>query len=288
MSLVESFETQRTRLLGLGYRMLGSRAEAEDVVQDAWLRWSAEDRAGVEDPAAFLVRVTTRLCLDRVKSAHHRRTVYVGPWLPEPVLDPDQLSPHATTELADDLSYALLLALDRLSASERAAFLLHDVFDISFAEVAATLERSEQACRQLASRARRAVRREQPVTASRSQHRELLERFMAAAQTGEVAALEDLLCKDVVAISDGGGKVAAALNPIRGTDRVVRFFAGILRQQDESDVSRTVVEHEFNGQPGLFVYLDGQLDNVLTLKTRGHRISALYIVRNPEKLAHCR
>jgi len=200
----------RGRLLGLAYRMLGSRSDAEDVVQDAYLRFAgAKD---VHNREAFLVTIVTRLCLDRLKSAKARRELYVGPWLPEPVFDADGLSAEAATELADDLSFALMLALDRLSPLERAAFLLHDVFDRPFSEIAGMLDRSEAACRQLAARARRGVRDERPApSAPPENHARLLDAFGEAVASGDVSRLASLLREDAIAISDGGGRKAAAL-----------------------------------------------------------------------------
>src|SRR5215470_17639788 len=216
----------RGRLLGLSYRMLGSRSDADDVVQDAYLRFTgAQD---VRNSEAFLVTVVTRLCLDRLKSAQAQREVYVGPWLPEPVFDAEGLSADAATELADDLSFALLLTLDRLSPLERAAFLLHDVFDTPFPDIAAMLDRSESACRQLASRARRAVRDDRPAPAKApDSHARLLEAFAAAVASGDVGRLATLLRADAIAITDGGGRKIAALQPVVGADKVARFFIGL-------------------------------------------------------------
>jgi RNA polymerase sigma-70 factor (ECF subfamily) len=273
-------QAHRARLLGLAYRMLGSREDAEDVLQDAWIRYaSATD---VRNAEAFLVTAVTRLCLDRLKSARARREIYVGPWLPEPVLDTESLSPHAATELADDLSFALLLTLERLSPAERAAFLLHDVFDVPFAEVATAIDRSEDACRQLATRARRTVRGARPgKPAAEGQHERLLASFMAAVADGDTAALTNLLAADTVALSDGGGVKAAALNPIRGADRVARFFVGLARKQQGS---LALVPARINGGLGLLVYVDGNLDQTLTIEVADDRILAIYLVRNPEKL----
>lgn len=273
----------RGRLLGLAYRMLGSRSDAEDVVQDAWLRFAgAQD---VQNPEAFLVTVVTRLCLDRLKSARARREVYVGPWLPEPVLDAESLSAGAATELADDLSFALLLALDRLSPPERAAFLLHDVFDTPFPDVAAMLGRSEEACRQLASRARRAVRDNRPVPAEKpDNHARLLQAFGAAAASGNVAELAKLLREDVVALTDGGGRKIAALNPIVGADKVARFFVGVAAKN--AGHAMHVEPAMINGAAGALIYLDGELEFTLSLAVDGEKIAAIYLVRNPDKLRH--
>jgi RNA polymerase sigma-70 factor, ECF subfamily len=273
----------RGRLLGLAYRMLGSRSDAEDVVQDAYLRFAgAQD---VHNPEAFLVTIVTRLCLDRLKSAKAQREVYVGPWLPEPVFDAEGLSAEAATELADDLSFALLLALDRLSPMERAAFLLHDVFDTPFCEVAATLDRTEAACRQLASRARRAVRDERPPPgATPDSHARLLQAFNDAVASGNVRQLAELLREDAVAITDGGGRKFAARNPIIGADKVARFFIGLAGKTAGQNVR--IEPAVINGAVGALLYLDGELDLTLSMAIDGEKIAAIYVVRNPDKLRH--
>ncbi|HEX8902192.1 sigma-70 family RNA polymerase sigma factor [Vitreimonas sp.] len=285
MSDLEAFEKLRGRLTGLAYRMLGSRADAEDAVQDAFLRWSAADRARVSNAEAYLVRVVTRLCLDKLKSAQARREVYVGPWLPEPVLDADALSPERHTELADDLSFALLLALDRLSPLERAAFLLHDVFDAPFSDVAMTLDRSEAACRQLAARARKAVREQRPTPAPLQEHERLLAAFTQAAVSGDLAALKAVLAEDVVLLSDGGGRKLAALNPVRGADNIARFITSIVRKLNAANAETGAQVLTVNGAPALMLYLDGALDQVQMIAVENGRIAALYLVRNPDKLA---
>ena len=273
----------RGRLLGLAYRMLGSRSDAEDVVQDAYLRFAgAQD---VHNTEAFLVTVVTRLCLDRLKSARAQREVYVGPWLPEPVFDAEGLSADAATELADDLSFALLLALDRLSPLERAAFLLHDVFDTPFPEIAAMLDRTEASCRQLASRARRAVRDDRPAPAKApGNHARLLQAFGEAVTSGDVARLAELLREDAVAITDGGGRKTAARNPIQGADKIARFFIGLAAKNagHEIRVEPTMI----NGAIGALLYLDGELDHTMSMAISGEKIAAIYIVRNPDKLRH--
>ena len=273
----------RGRLLGLAYRMLGSRSDAEDIVQDAYLRFAGAE--AVQNPEAFLVTVVTRLCLDRLKSAKIQREVYVGPWLPEPVCDAKGLSADAATELADDLSFALLLALERLSPMERAAFLLHDVFDTPFSEIAAMLGRSEAACRQLATRARRAVRDERPaLAATPDSHARLLMAFSEAAKSGNVARLAELLREDAVAITDGGGRKTAALNPIMGADKVARFFIGLAEMNAAHDIR--IEPAMINGAIGALLYRDGELDQTVSIAIDGERIAAIYIVRNPDKLRH--
>ena len=286
-----SFEPHRRRLLGLAYRMLGSVSEAEDAVQDAYLRWHAADRDVVSDVRGFLTTTTTRICLDMLKSARVRREQYVGPWLPEPVVDTAALAPDAQTELAEDLSIALLLALDRLSALERAAFLLHDVFDCSFDEVANALGRSEAACRQLAARARAHVREARPQGHSTvregsesSNHQQLVAAFVNAARSGDLQALMGMLADDVRLTTDGGGKAPAALNVIEGADRAARFTIGVVNKgmPDGSIVRLAPV----NGLPGLIVYRpDGSMQTV-AFEFEANIIHAIYTVGNPEKLSH--
>jgi RNA polymerase sigma-70 factor (ECF subfamily) len=273
----------RRRLLGLAYRMLGSRSDAEDVVQDAYLRFAgAQD---VHNAEAFLVTVVTRLCLDRLKSAKAQREVYIGPWLPEPVFDAEGLSADAATELADDLSFALLLALDRLSPLERAAFLLHDVFDTPFPEIAAMLDRTEASCRQLASRARRAVRDGRPAPAKApDNHARLLQAFGEAVASGNVAQLAELLRADAVALTDGGGRKTAARNPIVGAEKIARFFIGIAAKNAGHDMR--IEPAMINGAVGALLYLDGELDHTLSVAIEGEKNAAIYIVRNPDKLRH--
>jgi RNA polymerase sigma-70 factor (ECF subfamily) len=293
----DSFEPHRRRLRGLAYRMLGSMTDAEDAVQEAYLRWHGADRVAVSDPRAFLMTTTTRICIDMLTSARARREEYVGPWLPEPVLDTAALAPDSRTELAEDLSIALLLTLDRLSPLERAALLLHDVFDFSFSEVATALDRSEAACRQLAARARAHVREARPrgATAAPSRsgeidakHAQLLSAFAAATQSGDLQALMQMLAEDVRVVTDGGGKVPAALNVIEGADRAARFLVEVTRPRpgqwwrDDFTVRFATI----NGLPGVVV--DGPEGPVqtATFEIEGNVIRALYVVRNSDKLRH--
>ncbi|MEZ5292361.1 MAG: RNA polymerase sigma factor SigJ [Vicinamibacterales bacterium] len=288
-----TFEPHRRRLLGLAYRMLGSMAEAEDAVQEAYLRWHGVDRAGVATPRAFLMATTTRICLDILKSARTRREQYVGPWLPDPVVDTASLAPDARTALAEDLSVAMLLALDRLSPLERAAFLLHDVFDYSFPEVAAALDRSDAACRQLASRARARVREARPDGPSARGaaagpvapgHAALLKAFIEAAQSGDVESLKGMLTSDARVVADGGGKVTAALNVIEGAHRAAAFVAGVVRKGWTREMSARF--EVINGLPGLVVLGPEGLVQTTAFELAGDRIAAIYIVRNPDKLKH--
>lgn len=292
-----SFEPYRRRLLGLAYRMLGSMTDAEDAVQEAYLRWHYADRAKVDDARAFLMTTTTRICLDMLTSARARREEYVGPWLPEPVIDTAALAPDSRTELAEDLSIALLLTLDRLSPLERAALLLHDVFDFSFSEVATALERSEAACRQLAARARAHVREARPRGATAppprageidAKHAQLISAFAAATQSGDLNALMHMLASDVRVVTDGGGKVPAALDVIDGADRAARFLVEAARKRpgawwrDDFTMRFATV----NGMPGVVV--DGPAGPVQTaaFEIEGDVIRALYVMRNSDKLRH--
>jgi len=274
------FEPHRKFLAGLAYRMLGSVAESDDVVQDAFLRWREVDRAAVAEPRAYLARVVSRLCLDRMKSASHRREQYVGMWLPEPVVaEPAQ-------GIADDLSVALLLALERLSPLERAAFLLHDVFDMDFAAVAETIDRSETACRQLAARAREHVRDERPrYESSDHEARQLADAFVAAALTGDTGGLARMLAEGAVLYSDGGGKRRAALNPIVGRDRILRFYAGILQKDGAFPTVHAAQPATLNGLPG-FVFHTGDGTETIAFDIARGSIVAIYAVRNPDKLSH--
>jgi RNA polymerase sigma-70 factor (ECF subfamily) len=284
-SLEAAFETSRRRLFGLAYRMLGSAADAEDIVQETYIRAREAAADEIRSPEAYFITIATRLCLDQLKSARRKRETYIGPWLPEPIADIEGLSPENAAEFADDLSFALLMALDRLTAPERAAFLLHDVFDTPFPDIATTLGKSQAACRQLASRARKAVRENKPLRAvAPAAHEALLTSFAAAVATGDVDALKSLLASDAIAYSDGGGVKRAALNPIRGADKVARFFIGLARKGARQGIAPSFQLASINSAPSLLIYLDGALDQTLSIATDSERISALYIVRNPDKL----
>lgn len=273
------FADARPSLLGVAYRMLGSVAEAEDVVQEAWLRWERTDHVDVRAPRAFLTQVVTRLCLDVLGSARARRESYVGPWLPEPPVGQRFGQEH-------DVTVALMLALERLSALERAAFLLHDVFGLSFDEIAETLDRTPATCRQLASRARRNVRASRPrFDVPGDQAREIASAFFDASRQGDLHRLQELLARDAVLTSDGGGNALAALNPIRGADRVARFFAGLARKRAGTQIE-VLYDGPVDGLPArVTVGPDGVLQ-VTSVEVAHGRIQAIYTVRNPEKLQH--
>jgi len=284
---VADFEAHRRALTGLAYRMLGSRAEAEDVVQDAYLRWHASDRAAIEKPRRYLGTVVTRLCLDRMKSARARRELYVGQWLPEPVVD-EAFDDETAGDLAHDISVALMLVLERLSPLERASFLLHDVFGLDFAEVSRALGRSEAACRQLAARGRGHVDAGRPrFTASSEDGRRLAAAFHQAAMSGDVNGLVHILAHDVVLYSDGGGKRVAALKPIFGREKVLRFLAGVARK-GAGFATIEVRAATINGLPGFVLRSEDGAIDTMVFESRAGRITAIYVTRNPDKLRHVR
>lgn len=276
------FEAERGRLQRLAYRMLGSISEAEDVVQDAWLRWT---RAGadVADPAAWLVRVATRLCLDRLRAAKAERAAYRGPWLPEPLIEPLAEDP---VERAEDVSVAFLLALERLSPLERAVFLLREAFDEDYAAIAEVLGRSEPAVRQLAARAKAHVREARPRFAvDRAEAERLAHAFLAASASGDAQAFAAILAEDAVMVSDGGGKRMASLRVLVGPDDIAGLFRGVAARHGPREV-RAVRLARINGCPGVVLEFDDGPQTIALEPGPGGRIAAIYVVRNPEKLAH--
>jgi RNA polymerase sigma-70 factor (ECF subfamily) len=283
--IVESFERHRRYLTGFAYRMLGSLAEAQDIVQEAYLRWHRASHDEIADARAFLSRIVARLCLDQLKSARTRHEQYVGSWLPEPILDDAALATDCANDFAQDLSVALMLTLERLSPLERASFLLHDVFDLSFDEVALTLRRSPASCRQLATRARSRVRAARPRFRPAPQECErLVAAFGVAAQRGDPSALAELLTEDVTFYSDADGKTPAARRPISGRVNVIRLIQGLARK-GASEIS-AVRFAPINGLPGLI--LERGATEVLTLAFdfSAGRIANLYLMLNPDKLRH--
>jgi RNA polymerase sigma-70 factor (ECF subfamily) len=280
--VTDAFEAQRPRLVRLAYRMLGSMAEAEDAAQDAWLRWRSADRAAIADPSAWLVRVTTRLALDRLRADRARRAAYRGPWLPEPLIEDIAEDP---VERAEEVSVAFLLALERLSPLERAVFLLHDVFDTDYPDVAETLKRSEAACRQLAARAREHVRQAQPrFKVADDAATRLAIAFMEAARRNDLAALKSMLAEDAVMITDGGGKRGAALRPLVGRDDVLQFIRGLFWRQNWPELAELVRLVRINGAPGAILKNPDGVSTIAFEADGPERIGAIYVVRNPEKL----
>lgn len=278
-----AFTALRPRLFATAYRMLGTRADAEDVVQDAWLRWHDSARAAVQSPEAWLVTITTRLAIDRLRARQAERAAYVGWWLPEPIVELDEQTPESSAELASEVSMALLWVLERLSPEERAAFLMRQVFEHDYADIAALLGKSEAACRQMVHRAQERVRQQQPrFDVPQAQHRALLGRFMAAAQRGDRAAMKTMLADDVQLVADGGGKVNAYLRVLHGAGRVAGSFWSLEHRHPRQVVYR---QARVNGEPGLLRYVDGQLESAQAFRIENDRIAAVFVVRNPDKLA---
>jgi RNA polymerase sigma-70 factor (TIGR02957 family) len=281
----EAFEEHRGLLFSVAYRMLGTVADAEDVVQDAWLRWSAGDRESVEDPKAYLVRVVTNTAIDRLRSARTRRESYVGAWLPEPLLTTPDVAEDV--ELAESVSLAVLVVLETLSPLERAVFVLREVFGFSHAEVAATLDRTEASVRQVAHRARRHVDEGRPrFTADRAEQRRVTEEFLSATLGGDIDRLLEVLAPDVVLVSDGGGKRQANLKPVEGALRVARFVASMRRRPyDGVEIGDMKIEiADVNGVPGIIVRGAGEVLTTISATISDGRIHALHLVANPDKL----
>lgn len=278
----DSFTQQRPRLFGIAYRMLGSRADAEDVLQDVYLRWHDADKTQLQMPEAWLVTVTTRLCIDRLRVAKVERAAYTGPWLPEPLVSMEEVAPETSAELASDLSIALLNVLERLAPEERAAFLLREIFDVDYVEIARILEKNEPSVRQLVHRAKTRVRDERPrFEVTPQAHAKLLSRFAEASRTGNLNQLAELLAPDAIMISDGGGKVLAALRILHGAERLLRLFNRIA----QNFPGRVTFQNAtINGEPGMLRFVDGKFDTVYAFVTDGEKIHEIYTVRNPDKL----
>jgi len=277
------FQQHRPRLFGLAYRMLGTPGDAEDVLHDAWLRWHEQDTALLDDPEAWLVTVTTRLALDRLRRAKTERQHHVGPWLPEPLIAEEE-EPQTKAERGESLQISFLLMLERLSAEERAAFLLHDIFDYSHAEAAAMLGIAEDACRQRAHRAKQRLREGRPrFTHAPEAQQRLLEKFMQAMQQPTPDVLKSLFADDVMLLADGGGRATAVLRPLQGNDRVARLYNQIAtRYQTVEAVHRL---QWLNGAPALLTWVEGELATVMWIETDGEQIVAIQSLRDPLKLA---
>jgi RNA polymerase sigma-70 factor (ECF subfamily) len=276
----ETFVAHRNLLFTVAYEMLGSAADAEDVLQETWLRWVGVDLAQIRDQRAYLVRITTRQALNRLRTMGRRKEAYVGPWLPEPLLTTPDVAEDV--ELAESVSMALMLVLETLSPVERAVFVLREVFDVSYDEISAAVDKSPAAVRQIAHRARKHVDARRPRSVvSVSETRAVLESFQRALETRDLQGLLDVLAPDVVVVSDGGGVKQAALRPIIGAEKVIRFVVGGL---GKTDATLTVGPTVVNGSPALVFRLDGQLDGVMAVQIEDARVIGLYYVRNPEKL----
>ncbi|WP_433519272.1 RNA polymerase sigma-70 factor [Nonomuraea sp. CA-143628] len=276
----EAFVTHRNLLFTVAYEMLGSAADAEDVLQETWLRWMTVDLTQVHDQRAYLVRITTRRSLDRLRTMKRRKEAYVGPWLPEPLLTTPDVAENL--ELAESVSMALMLVLETLSPTERAVFVLREVFDVGYDEIATTLSKTPAAVRQIAHRARRHVQDRRPREAiSPSQARAALESLQYALETRDLQGLLDVLAPDVVLISDGGGVKQAAPRPITGAEKAARFIVGGL---GKAQVTLTGDPTVVNGNPALVLRVNGEIDGVIAIQVEDARIIGLYYVRNPRKL----
>jgi len=275
----DEFVAHRNLLFTVAYEMLGSAADAEDVLQETWLRWADVDHAEVREPRAYLVRITTRLALNRLRTLARRRESYVGPWLPEPLLTSPDVAEDV--ELADSVSTAMLLVLETLTPTERAVFVLREVFDLPYDEIAAAVDKSTAAVRQIAHRARSHVEARRPrEVVSDQDRRAVVDRFLAAVATGDLQGLMDVLSPDVVLITDGGGKKQAALRPIHGVEKVLRFLGAVMPDDGSASATPTLV----NGSTGLRLLLGDELDTIATMRVDGGRVTGLYLVRNPDKL----
>ncbi len=278
------FEQNRPGLSRLAYRMLGTLNDAEDVVQEAYIRWRREGRENVQSPRAYLYSVVTNLCINQRRLLDARKENYIGPWLPEPIVESGLRDPSAKAETAESVSLAFLVVLESLSPVERAAYLLRRVFDYEYDEIATILEKSEPNCRQLVSRAEERIRARRPrFDPQPGEAERITGAFLEAVSTGDLHGLVDLLATDAVLYSDGGGKVPAALAPIEGADRIARFFIGLRKKAPPGLEIRPV---RVNGQPGLVTLLNGELVHVLTLDVYDGRIAVCYIIRNPDKLTY--
>lgn len=280
--MIDVFNEHRQMLFGIAYRMLGSVSEAEDAVQEVWLRWQKQDATEIQSPKAWLVSATTRLCIDQLRSARKTREDYYGIWLPEPLMASDE--PEASSGMSDSLTMAFMLMLESLDPVERATFLLREVFDYDYADTAMIVGKTEVNCRQIVRRARAqlAATPKAPVPPS-EQARLLVERFLEASQSGEVQRVLDLLVKDAVVYSDGGGRVKAAGRPIQSADHVSRFFTGIWPRLPAGTVWKMAV---INGRAGVLLFSAGDVFGACSFDFDGDRISNVYMVLNPDKLRH--
>ena len=277
----DPFLEHRNLLFTVAYELLGSAADAEDVVQESWLKWDRVDHSEVRDPRAYVVRIVTRTALDRLRTVARRREDYVGPWLPEPLLTAPDVA--ADVELADSLSTAMLMVLETLEPTERAVFVLREVFDVSYDELAEAVGRTPAAVRQIAHRARTHVAERRPRGAtSRADTARALAAFVRAIETGDLQELADLLAPDVVAFGDGGGIKQALPRPVAGADKVAKLLAHGMRTVAGRFTAEVI---EVNGWPGLLLRLDGEVDSVLTVRVEDGLVTAVYTVRNPEKLS---
>jgi RNA polymerase sigma-70 factor (ECF subfamily) len=279
-NLLQVFEQYRPMLFSIAYRMMGAVSDAEDMVQETFLRWHRSKNARIRSPKSYLTKIITNLCLDQLRSARKRKEEYVGPWLPEPILYPDD----SDSRMAETLSMGFLLLLETLSPSERAVFLLREVFEFEYSEIAKILKKTEENCRQMLTRARKKISQGKPrFNSSKQEQERLMQEFMNASSTGDLQTLLRILSEDAVLISDGGGRVAAALNPIYGSDKVVRFILGVV---PKLPAGMKTIFTTLNGTPGWINYVGTEPHSVIIPEFSDGKIRSIYIVSNPEKLQH--
>jgi len=285
----DTFTQHRARLFGIAYRMLGTKADAEDVLQDAYLRWHNADTAQVESPEAWLTTATTRLSIDRLRHLKVEREAYFGPWLPEPLGEADTQTPEAAAELDSDVSIAFMAMLEALAPEERAAFILHDIIDDDYVDIADALGKSEAACRQMVHRAReRLTARRRRFVVDEATRTRMLRKFIGAVATGDRQQIMAVFADDAVMTSDGGGKAAAVSRPLFGAERISRLWYVVARRYREAQMQGRAVEHrivQINSEPGIAFLEDGRLQSLIAIETDGERIQGFFSLRNPDKLA---
>ena len=282
---LSAFEEHRGLLFGIAYRMLGSVADAQDMVQESYLRWQQSSDEAIRSPRAWLTTVITRLCLNHLQLARVKRETYVGQWLPEPLVDEQAGDPADTSQLADSLSLAFLVLLETLSPTERAVFILREGFDCDFSDIARIVEKSEENCRQILARARKRIDERRPrFEASRTDAEKLVAPFLAALRSGDLEAMLGRLAENVVLVADGGGRAGALLRPLHGAETVARAMLGATRKHGfaNADIRPATV----NGLPGVVRFQDSHAQSVLAFGITGGRIAAVFIISNPEKLRH--
>lgn len=282
----EIFEQYRPLLFHLAYGMLGRVTQAEDAVQEAYIRWQKQDTGQIRSPKAWLSKVVNRICLDEIKSAKNRREEYIGPYLPEPVLEAETLSPEDELELAESISMALFVVLDELTPVERAVFLLREVFDYEYADIAGIINKSEQNCRKIAQRSREKVHENRPgFERNRDDQYKLVNSFIDAVKEGDLTEIESMLAEEAILYSDGGGKVLAARKPIVSAANIARFLAGI-QKKNGSKGNWRIEFRDINGETGMIMWLDNQIYNTWAFHIEKGKIQSIYVVLNPEKLRH--
>lgn len=284
-SITGIFEEHRSRLFNIAYGMLGRVAPAEDAVQETYLRWQKLDLGQIQSPGAYLSTIVSRICLDELKSARNQKRQYVGPDLPEPLVESSDINPRQYTEMADSLSMAFMMILQKLTPLQRAVFMLHEVFEYKYSHIAEMVDKSESHCRKIAQRARNHIRRDRSrFDVDRKQKDRLFQSFMEAVQEGNVTRLEQMLAKEAILYSDGGGKVSAARKPIYGPNNIARFMVGIRKNYDAEDVDMEFTT--VNGEPGMIAYINGEFHSVWSFDIQNQEIQHIFAVLNPDKLNH--